>query len=192
MISPEYHTAPSHTYPAQMQDIDSVLKYVKDHAEENNWDLDNITLAGGSAGGHLALQHAMNPEFDNNPELPEVKNVIAIAPATDLTNAEEPRSKEIVSNFLGTEDMIVEQKASPITYVNQPSDKRFYLSYGLQDETTPPDKQALPFISKMEASGQDITVDIHTNGAHGDWLIPNEEQYDSNFVFNMSQWIKEA
>ncbi len=195
MISPEYHTAPSHTYPAQMQDIDSVLKYVKDHAEENNWDLNNITLAGGSAGGHLVLQHTMNPRFDNNPELPKVKNVIAITPATDLTinfDAAAAAAETSVLNFLGTDDAAVEREASPITYVKEPSDKRFYFSYGLQDETTSPDSQALPFISEMKSAGQDITVDSHSEGKHGDWLVPNQEHYDSSFVFDMAQWIKEA
>ncbi len=198
MISPEYHTAPSHTYPAQMQDIDSVLKYVKDHAEENNWDLDNITLAGGSAGGHLVLQHSMNPKFDNNPELPKVKNVIAIAPATDLTIDLDGSAETLVSNFLGTEDMTdeqevaVEKEASPTTYVTEPSDKRFYFSYGLQDTRTNPATQALPFIRDMQSAGQDITVDSHSEGKHGDWLVPNQKQYDSTFVFNMAQWIKEA
>ncbi len=192
MISPEYHTAPSHTYPTQMHDIDSVLKYVKDHAEENNWDLDNITLAGGSAGGHLVLQHAMNPRFDNNPELPKVKNVIGIAPGTDLAIDLDDQHKEGVSNFLGRGYETKVQEASPITYANLPSDKRFYISYGLQDTTTPPDSQALPFISQMDAAGQDITVDIHSDGAHGDWQVPSYEHYDPEFVFNMSQWIKEA
>lgn len=191
MISPEYHTAPSHTYPAQMQDIDLVLKYVKDHAAENNWDLDNITLAGGSAGGHLALQHSMNPRFDNNPELPKVKNVIAIAPATDLTINLDGAAKTLVSNFLGTENAAVEQEASPITYVNQPSDKRFYLTYGLQDTTTNPGTQAIPFFNQMEDAGQEIKVVSH-DAKHGDWIAPNQEHYDPNFVFDMAQWIKEA
>jgi len=192
MISPEYHTAPSHTYPTQMHDIDSVLKYVKDHAEENNWDLDNITLAGGSAGGHLVLQHAMNPTFNNNSELPKVKNVIAIAPATDLTIDLDGKDETLVSDFLGTENVAAEQEASPITYVNQPSDKRFYFSYGLLDTTTSADSQALPFISKMESAGQDITVDSHSEGEHGDWIVPSQDHYDSSFVFDMAQWIKEA
>ena len=192
MISPEYHTAPSHTYPAQMQDIDSVLKYVKDHAEENNWDLDNITLAGGSAGGHLALQHTMNPKFDNHPELPKIKNVIGIAPGTDLAIDLDDQQKEGISNFLGRDYETKVQEASPITYANLSSDKRFYISYGLQDTTTPPDSQALPFISQMDAAGQDITIDIHSDGAHGDWQVPSDEHYDPEFVFNMSQWIKEA
>ncbi len=191
MISPEYHTAPSHTYPAQMQDIDSVLKYVKDHAAENNWDLDNITLAGGSAGGHLVLQHTMNPRFDNNPELPKVKNVIAIAPATDLTIKLDGTAKTLVSNFLGTENAAVEQEASPITYVNQPSDKRFYFTYGLQDTTTNPETQAIPFFNQMDDAGQDIKIVSH-NAKHGDWIAPNQEHYDSSFVFDMAQWIKEA
>ncbi|MEE9318872.1 MAG: alpha/beta hydrolase [Granulosicoccus sp.] len=198
MISPEYHTAPSHTYPTQMQDIDAVLMYVKDHAEENNWDLDNITLAGGSAGGHLVLQHSMNPEFDNNPELPKVKNVIAIAPATDLTIDVDGQSETFVSDFLGTENMTdeqeaaIEKEASPTTYVTEPNDKRFYFSYGLLDTTTSADSQALPFIADMESAGQDITVDAHPEGKHGDWLVPNEEHYDSTFISDMAQWIKAA
>lgn len=199
MISPEYRTAPTHTYPAQMQDIDSVLKYVKDHAEENNWDLENITLAGGSAGGHLALQHAMNPRFDDNPDLPNVKNVIAISPSTnltgDLTKDQYPENDwavNLVPDFLGTDDMDAKQEASPITYVNQPSDKRFYLFYGEQDTLTTEEAHAQPFISAMDDARQDLDWHSYTDGEHGDWIAPEDEHYDPDFVFRMAQWIKAA
>ncbi len=192
MISAEYHTAPEHKHPAQMYNIDSLLKYVKNNASKMHWDIDNITLLGGSAGGHIALLHAMNPEFDENPNLPKVKNVIAISPGTDLTNVSDNQKEELVSNFLGWDYAAKAQDASPITYANLPSDKRFYISYGLHDKTTPPDSQALPFINEMHRVGQDITFKVHPKGAHGNWQNPSEKLYKPEFVGNMAEWIKKA
>jgi len=51
---PDYHLAPEYPYPAALEDIRSLYKYVGDHAEELEIDVSRIGLAGDSAGATIA------------------------------------------------------------------------------------------------------------------------------------------
>ena len=48
-----YHLAPQFRYPAQIEDIDLVMTFIKENAEQYRLDLNNIFAAGDSAGGQL-------------------------------------------------------------------------------------------------------------------------------------------
>ncbi|MCH7397687.1 alpha/beta hydrolase [Belliella sp. DSM 107340] len=56
-------TTTSNKFPNQEEDIKSMLSYVKSRLSE--WDLsEDVVLAGGSAGGHLALLHSYKNNGD--------------------------------------------------------------------------------------------------------------------------------
>jgi len=68
----------SNLFPSQENDIQLALSFI--HSKLNSWRIsDKIVLAGASAGGHLALLHAMK---NNSNDL--VKACIAYFPPTDL------------------------------------------------------------------------------------------------------------
>lgn len=61
-----YRLAPSHQYPSQLEDINQVMKWLCQNAENYNIDLDNLFFAGDSAGGSLVYTYTTmlsNPEF---------------------------------------------------------------------------------------------------------------------------------
>ncbi|MCH7415494.1 alpha/beta hydrolase [Belliella sp. R4-6] len=71
-------TTTSNRFPNQEEDIQSMLNYVKSRL--NAWDLsDDVVLAGGSAGGHLALLHSYKNNGDGL-----VKATVAFFPPTDF------------------------------------------------------------------------------------------------------------
>jgi acetyl esterase len=53
-FSVDYRLAPEHTYPAAIEDLQTAVRYIRDHAEEYGIDPAKIWAIGGSAGGHLA------------------------------------------------------------------------------------------------------------------------------------------
>jgi dipeptidyl aminopeptidase/acylaminoacyl peptidase len=66
------------SFPTQEQDILSAIQFIKSNL--SNWNVsDQVILAGGSAGGHLALLHSYK---NNNEGL--VKAVVAFFPPTEL------------------------------------------------------------------------------------------------------------
>lgn len=62
-----YRLAPEFKFPAAVEDTDAVFHWVRSHAKEYGFDVDNIFGVGDSAGGHLlCLYSAMctNPDYE--------------------------------------------------------------------------------------------------------------------------------
>ncbi|HHU9812384.1 TPA: alpha/beta hydrolase, partial [Escherichia coli] len=59
IIAVQYRLAPEHTFPAAHDDAQRGAELVRQHAERLGVDKQRITLAGDSAGGHLALVTAL-------------------------------------------------------------------------------------------------------------------------------------
>jgi acetyl esterase/lipase len=56
VVNFSYRLAPEHKYPAALQDICAVLRWIQIHASEYYIDLRNIFILGDSAGGQLCHQ----------------------------------------------------------------------------------------------------------------------------------------
>ncbi len=54
VVSYNYRLAPEHKYPASFEDSAQVMQWIYANAEEYGFDLNNIFLAGDSAGGMMA------------------------------------------------------------------------------------------------------------------------------------------
>ncbi|PXW40483.1 acetyl esterase [Klebsiella oxytoca] len=59
VIAVQYRLAPEHTFPAAHDDAEKGALIIHRHAEQLGIDVSRITLAGDSAGGHLALVTAL-------------------------------------------------------------------------------------------------------------------------------------
>ena len=59
VIAMQYRLAPEHTFPAAHNDAESGANIIWKYAQKLGVDRNNITLAGDSAGGHLALVTAL-------------------------------------------------------------------------------------------------------------------------------------
>lgn len=59
VIAAQYRLAPEHTFPAAHNDAETGANTIWKYAQKLGIDRENITLAGDSAGGHLALVSAL-------------------------------------------------------------------------------------------------------------------------------------
>lgn len=72
VISFNYRLAFDHPFPAQIEDIFSLFKWMETHAQEQALDLDNVYLVGDSAGAHLAALSAL---IQSTPELQQAYRI---------------------------------------------------------------------------------------------------------------------
>lgn len=72
-----YRFAPANPYPAQTEDVNAAIDYLKAHAETIHADPSRIVLVGRSAGGQLALQSAYTKHD------PSIRGVVALYAPTD-------------------------------------------------------------------------------------------------------------
>lgn len=69
----------NYTIDEKLDDIHSAMSFVYDHQEE--WNLsDDLTITGGSAGGHMVLQYGFTLGLD------KVDRIISYSGPTDLSN----------------------------------------------------------------------------------------------------------
>lgn len=53
-----YRLSPESVYPSQLEDINSVMKWISDHGESYGIDINKLFFAGDSAGGNLAYNYS--------------------------------------------------------------------------------------------------------------------------------------
>jgi acetyl esterase/lipase len=61
MASIEYRLAPSVTFPSNVEDVKTAVRWLRANAERLGLDADRVGLWGTSAGGHLAAVAALSP-----------------------------------------------------------------------------------------------------------------------------------
>ena len=54
VIAIDYRHAPQYKFPAQLEDVETALAYIRDRAVDLSVDLNKMAIMGRSAGGHLA------------------------------------------------------------------------------------------------------------------------------------------
>ena len=59
VLAPEYRLAPEHPYPAALEDVERVARWLRHHHEELALDASLLALAGDSAGANLATASAV-------------------------------------------------------------------------------------------------------------------------------------
>ena len=171
----DYSLAPSHLFPAQIEDAKCAVRYLRSHADDHGIDPDKIAAWGASAGGHLAaLLGVAGPEagFDRGDHADVSSDVQAVVDMFGPTNLEAPdyvENAETASREVfgaagpGAADTL--RSASPVTHVTQ-GDAPFLIIHGARDEVVPLD-QSQALAARLQAAGIPVTLVVVENAEHG-------------------------
>lgn len=123
VVSISYRLAPQHQFPAQLEDVRTAIAYIREHANELEVDVNRMALMGRSAGAHLAMLAAYEPDA------PPIRAVINYYGPVNLTtgyqdppNPDPIDSRDLLRDLLGgtpAERPELYQQASPWNYVNR-------------------------------------------------------------------------
>jgi pectinesterase len=185
-----YRLAPANRWPACFEDVQTAIRWVKQHAAEYKGDPDRIALLGYSAGGHLVTLAGTHAGPDT-----KVRAVVAFAPPTDLVADNERRGglSTSMKNLFGydttniTDDVrAVLKKNSPLTYVDFGLPP-FLIVQGSADKTVP-QNQSLAFQEKLKAAG--VTCDF-ISIPEGQHRIADWKKFDPNWQSKIAGWLNE-
>lgn len=120
----DYRHAPQYRFPAQLDDVRTALDFIRKHAAEYEADPERIVLFGRSAGAHLAMLAAYQPDA------PPIRGVVSYYGPVNLTEEyKEPphpdpiNVRAVLETFIGgsPEELPTQyQIASPIDYLTRP------------------------------------------------------------------------
>lgn len=161
-VSVGYRLSPRATFPAQIVDVKTALRWVRDHIVDHGGDPERLVLHGNSAGAHLAALAALSPGFTTwQPEhVDDTRGVLACVPCYgiyDLTHRQEQWTHRglrtlwellvMKRKFVGHEAVYAE--ASPWDHVT-PDAPPFLVVQGSVD-TLVPVTEARAFVAHFEA-----------------------------------------
>jgi acetyl esterase/lipase len=186
-FSINYRLAPTHRYPACIEDVETAIRCLKTHATEYRVDPQRIALAGESAGGHLVALSAVRATSSTR-----VAAVVAFYTPFDL-GCDQPDGAPLTPTMqalLGRkifdrDTAVLIREASPLTQVksNLPP---FLLLHGDAD-TRVPHRQSLNMQSRLRDAG--VTCELITipAGGHG---MRRWEPLAPDFKARVIEWLK--
>jgi acetyl esterase len=177
-FSINYRLAPQFRFPADADDVESAIQFVKASAAKYKVDPKRIALIGESAGGHLVSYVGARNRPDSR-----VAAVVSMYGVHDFVAAAvqwKPLPHELLDLF-GITAVTAETapeliKASPVVYVTKDMPP-FLLMHGSKDEDVP-FEQSVEMCDKMKKAGAHcdlITIQGAPHGmdhweSHGEWL----------------------
>ena len=164
----EYRVASEALWPAQIQDVKSIIRWMRTNSSALGIDRSKMITLGKSAGGHLALMAGLATEvvefegdLGNNGVSSGVTAAVGIAPILDMAWAV---GRKDLASFLGTEPSPnVIKSASPVEYVGGNSPP-ILLMHGTSD-TRVHHSMTVNMYQKLEQAG--ISADLHLYAGQG-------------------------
>ena len=187
--SVEYRFSDKALFPAQIQDCQAAVRFLRANAKKYHIDPDRIGVWGGSAGGHLVALLGTAGGADAFPKIGEnrdqsdrVQAVIDIfGPADFPAVKRQVAADKAVKNIFNFEDMSspyaklfgavsrraaeLEKSASPVTFVSK-DDPPFLIVHGTAD-TLVPYAQSTEFADALKKAGVDVILQTVPGGGHG-------------------------
>ena len=188
VASVEYRFSQKAIFPAQIQDCQAAIRWLRAHAKQYNFDTDHLGAVGGSAGGHLSALvgtsggkkafPAIGGHLDQSDRVQAVIDIYGPADFSTVVQqaAEDKNVKNIFafntpsdpySSLIGTklDDKPKADAVSPVYYVSKDSPP-FLILHGTHD-TLVPYAQSVQLEAALKAQGVPVWLQTLPGSGHG-------------------------
>ena len=166
-FSINYRLAPAYQFPADAEDVEAAVRWVKDHAAQYNVDPSRLALIGESAGGHLVSLVGA----EDKPGL-RVAAVVSMYGVHDFVAAAvewKPLPDEALELFgikaVTARNIPLLVSASPVVLVRREMPP-YLLMHGSKDEDVPYD-QSVEMCAAMKEAGAHCDLITIEGAPHG-------------------------
>jgi acetyl esterase/lipase len=149
VMNTTYRLTPRWKFPAQTDDLEQALRFMRKNSGSLNIDPSRIATFGYSAGGHLAALIGLDP--DNG-----IKAIVAGGAPADLSFWPDGRLTGLLLGGPLEGNEAIYREASPVTYVRKESPPTF-IYHGTADDLVPIEHPK-EFIAKLEQNGVEHEV----------------------------------
>lgn len=172
-LATDYRWSTIAKWPAQIDDVQTAIRWLRKHASEFAVNPDRIAVSGNSSGGHLALMagaaHAhpvsSSPKSDWSEFSNEVSAVCAFYPPVRLSGLDAASGDDTVATLLGAGATPADyDHASPISYAANPFPPVLLISGS--DDRRVPVKQSYELQQALQDSGNDVDLHVFSGQGH--------------------------
>ncbi len=188
VASVEYRFSQKAVFPAQIQDCQAAIRWLRAHAKQYQFDTEHLGAIGGSAGGHLSAlvgtsggKKAFPPIGGHEDQSDRVQAVCDIFGPADFTTvvqqaAEDKNVKNIFafntpsdpySGLIGTklDDKAKAEAVSPVHYISKDAPP-FLILHGTHDMLVPY-AQSVQLEAALKAQGVPVWLQTLPGANHG-------------------------
>ncbi|GIW90097.1 MAG: hypothetical protein KatS3mg109_0529 [Pirellulaceae bacterium] len=177
LASVNYRLSQHASFPAQIQDCQAAIRWLRAHAKEYGLDENRIGVCGASAGGHLVALLGTAPENPPWEAIGEhrslsarVQCVVDLFGPSDLARLapQNATADSAIARLLGgppSEKAELARQASPVSFVT-PDDPPFLILHGDQDPLVPLEQSEL-LADTLKKAGVEVTLVTLKGARHG-------------------------
>jgi len=184
-----YRLAPTNRFPANIEDTEAAIRWVKAHAKEYKVDTKRIAIIGESAGGHIVSLVGVRAKGETS-----VAAVVPIYAPHDLEFQVKARdalgpSMEALFGLTELNDAAwkVLREASATSYLRKGLPP-YLLIHGTKDDKVPYE-QSVKFQEKMKALGNACDFITIKDGGHG---MGGWAKLNSDYQEQLIAWLKKT
>jgi len=181
VVTPNHRSSADAKFPAQINDIKAVIRFVRANAGKYHFDPDFIATSGFSSGGHLSSLAATSGD------VAELEGTVGeygsfssrVNAACDWSgpidmlrmNCDEPRKwgntpeEALVGHDYADEYELQFRAISPVTYIDQ-SDPPLIIFHGVKDNVVPC-CQGVELFEELDKAGVKTGLHLEPEGGHG-------------------------
>jgi acetyl esterase/lipase len=160
VVLPDYRKVPEVRFPGFVEDGAAAVKWVQANIGKYGGDPKRVNIAGHSAGAHIALMLALDPQWLGSAP---VTSAISLAGPADFYPFTSKRAIEAMSQApdpLATQPVIfVRKNAAPILLIHGTADTVVRI------------RNSNNLYAKQKAAGGDITLRPQQGGSHNDLVL---------------------
>jgi acetyl esterase/lipase len=168
-------TTGRHRWPAQLDDVQRAVRWVRSHAADYGIDPERVGAYGWSAGGQLAALLGTRDTRDATAPMASYSSrvdcVVDLAGDVDLAAYSHPPELHEVIALLGGAVQEVPERyrdASPLTWIDRRS-APFLVIHGDQDDVVPIE-QSLRLVAALHAAGVEVEYVELAGAGHDDFM----------------------
>ena len=191
----EYHYAPKHRFPSQIEDVKEAIRYLKNNYQNYPIDIDHVFLSGDSSGAHTALMVL----FDYADDLLPLAGMLDFYGPVDFLTIDRGYSKHNLKNqnvydLLGCsleENRQLYYDASPINHLDkQMALPPILIMHGSKDHVVP-FLQSVELYQKLKEYNYQVTFCKVAKADHGRSIFYTKPTYQVIINF-LNQCQKES
>lgn len=165
VVIPDYRQYPDNLFPDFINDTAAAISWVRENISEYGGNAESLNLMGHSAGAHISMMLAFDPQYLEHVAVPisSIRSVIGLAGPYDFLPLREPHIQKIFSTAKPLES------SQPINFASATAPP-VLLAMGLKDKRVDP-QNSLRMAAAIEAKGGRVQLISYPDIGHSKILL---------------------